>query len=341
MKRNARTAILALSAGLLIAGALAAQVAQGAKPKAVVAQPILDVGKKPKGEKLIGEFVIRNEGNAPLEISEVRPACGCTVADFTKTIAPGQSGTIKLTIDTADLSGPTSKGATVYTSDVDNPQIELTVRAIVDPYIFVKPGYARYITVQNEPKEGTIGQTLWAPDGTSFDVVKVDSPWPYLTTSFREAKDAERQADAKGKQWYVEMHLANSAPVGPLADMVRVTTNHPKQPTVEIPVSGFVRPVLAVTPPEGDLGKIELKEPLKRTLGVRNFATEDIKVTGAQVDNPNVEAKIEPIKEGREYVVRVILKPELGKGPFKFIVTLTTDSPKVPVVKVPVEGIVI
>jgi hypothetical protein len=337
MKWN-RTAILALAAGLLVAGAL---VAQAPKPKAVVAQPILDVGKKPKGEKLVGEFVIRNEGNAPLEISEVRPACGCTVADFTKTIAPGQSGTIKLTIDTSDFNGPISKGATVFTSDVENPQLELTVRAIIDPYIFVKPGYARYITVQNEAKEGSIGQTLWAPDGTPFDVIKVDSPWPYLTTSFRPAKDAELQPDAKGKQWYVELHLSNGAPVGPLADMVRVTTNHPKQQIVEIPVSGFVRPVLAVTPPEGDLGKIELKEPLKRTLGVRNFATEDIKLTGAQIDNPNIEAKIEPIKEGREYVVRVILKPSLGKGPFKFTVTLTTDSPKVPTLKVPIEGTVV
>jgi len=338
MKRNARTAILALSAGLLVAGAL---VAQATKPKAVVGQPILDVGKKPKGEKLIGEFVIKNEGNAPLEISEVRPACGCTVAEFAKSIEPGKSATIKLTIDTTDLTGPISKGATVYTSDVDNPQIELTVRAIVDPYILVKPGYARYITVQNEAKEGTIGQTLWAPDGSSFDVVKVESPWPYLTTSFRPAKDAELQADAKGKQWYVEMHLSNSAPVGPLADMVRVTTTHPKQQIVEIPVSGFVRPVLAVTPPEGDLGKIELKEPLKRTLGVRNFASESIKVTAAQVDNPNIEAKIEPLQEGREYVVRVILNPSLGKGPFKFTVTLTTDSAKVPTLKVPIEGTVI
>ncbi len=339
MKRNARTAILALSAGLLVAGAL---MAQAPKPKAVVPQPILEAGKKPKGDKLIGEFVIKNEGNAPLEISEVRPACGCTVADYPKTIAPGQSGTIKLTIDTSEFSGgPIAKGATVYTSDVENPQIELTVRAIIAPYIEAKPGYARYITVQNEPKEGTIGQTLWAPDGSSFDVVKIESPWPFLTTSFREAKDAERQPDAKGKQWYVEMHLSNSAPVGPLADMVRVVTNHPKQKTVEIPVSGFVRPVIAVTPPDGDLGKIDLKEPKKRTLFVRNFATEAIKVTNVQTDNPNVEAKLKPLQEGRQYSIQVILKPTLTKGPLKFNVTLTTDSAKVPTVTVPLEGTVI
>ena len=60
------------------------------------------------------------------------------------------------------------------------------------------------------------------------------------------------------------MKLANNAKVGPLADYVTVHTNHPKQKMVQIPVSGFVRPVMAVTPPTADFGKIELKEPLRR-----------------------------------------------------------------------------
>ena len=53
----------------------------------------------------------------------------------------------------------------------------------------MKPGYARYVTVRGEPKEGTIVQTLFAPDGGPMDIVKVDSPFPYLTVSFREAQE--------------------------------------------------------------------------------------------------------------------------------------------------------
>jgi hypothetical protein len=368
MKPNSRIAILALSAGLFAATALVAKekpqavaakpvavaeaIAPAApaepaakdlapKPKAVVAEPVIEAGSIAKGEKIVKEFVIRNEGTVALEISEVRPACGCTVADFTKSIAPGASGKVTVTIDTQDFNGPIAKGVTVFTNDTATPQIELTVRAKIEPYVFVKPGYARYITVQGEPKEGTINQTLYAPDGSSFNVVKVESPWPFLVTSFREAKPDERSSDAKGKQWHVEMHLSNDAPVGALSDFVNVTTDHPKQKLVQIPVSGFVRPTIAVTPPSGDFGKVELKEPLKRSINVRNFATEPIKVTSVESSNPNVGVSLDPLQEGREYMVRVTVKPEIGKGPFATKVIIHTDSPKAPALEVPITGTVL
>jgi len=337
MQRHTKTAILALCAVLLVAAAVFA----AGKPKAVVAEPIKDVGTVATGEKITNDFVIRNDGDAVLEITNVQPACGCTVAQFDKTIAPGQTGKVHAVVDTTTFNGPISKGVSVFTNDPDTPQIELTIRAKVEPYIAVKPGYARYITVQGEPLEGNIAQTLWATDGTAIDVTGVDSPWPYLHVTYREAKPEERVGEAKGKQWKIEMKLTNDAKVGALTDYVTVHTNHPKQKIVQIPVSGFVRPVIAVTPPVADFGQIELKEPLRRALNVRNFATEPIKVTGVEQNLKGMEAKIEPLEEGREYQVRIVLNPGLGKGPFNGKLTIHTDSPKAPLVEVELKGTVL
>jgi hypothetical protein len=337
MQRHIKTAILALCAVLLVA----ATVLAAGKPKAVVAEPIKDVGTVATGEKITHDFVIRNDGDAVLEITNVQPACGCTVAQFDKTIAPGQTGKVHAVVDTTTFNGPISKGVSVFTNDPDTPQIELTIRAKVEPYIAVKPGYARYITVQGEPLEGSIAQTLYATDGTSIDVTGVDSPWPYLHVTYREAKPEERVGEAKGKQWKIEMKLSNDAKVGPLSDYVTVHTNHPQQKIVQIPVSGFVRPVIAVTPPVADFGQIELKEPLRRALNIRNFATEPIKVTGVEQNLKGMEAKIEPLEEGREYQVRIVLNPGLGKGPFNGKLTIHTDSPKAPLVEVELKGTVL
>jgi hypothetical protein len=338
MKHPVKAAIVALCAVPVLAATLLAQTA--AKPKAVPLEPIKDVGTIAKGEKIVHDFLLKNEGNAPLEVTGVRPACGCTVAEFDKTIAPGQTGKVHAVIDTATFNGPIAKGVTVTTNDTENPQIELTVRAKVEPYINVKPGYARYMTVQGEGKQGNIAQTLWAPDGTPFDIVKVDSPLSGLKLSFREATEAERQGEAKGKQWRVEMLLANDAPVGPIADYVTVTTNHPKQKVVQIPVSGFVRPIIAVTPPIADFGQIEVKEPLRKALNLRNFATEAIKVTGVEENLPGVDAQLEPLEDGREYQVRLTLKPDV-KGPFAGKLMVKTDSPKTPVIEVEIKGTVL
>jgi hypothetical protein len=322
-------------------GPTGAKAAAASQPKAVAVDPIKDVGTIPKGDKVNHDFEIRNDGGAPLEISDVRPACGCTVASFDKSIAPGKSGKVHVLFDTATFNGPVAKGVTVYTNDPANPQLELTLRAKVEPYIAMKPGYARYTIVRGEAREGTIVQTLYAPDGTQMDVVKVDSPWPYLKVGFREAQEGERLPDVKVKQWRVETTLSSEAPVGPLAGMVTVHTNHSKQKLVEIPVSGFVRPVLAVTPAKADFGRIELKEPHRRAFSIKNFATEPIKVIGVDPPGQGLEAKVESLEEGRNYVVRLTLDPGMPKGPFHNKLTIHTDSPKSPILEVELTGTVL
>jgi hypothetical protein len=349
MKRQITTAILTLCALLALAATLFAEgaaagkpAAAGNKPKAVAVEPITDVGTVAKGDTVNHDFVIKNEGTAPLEITQVQPACGCTVVSFDKTIAPGKSGLVHTAVDSSTFNGPIAKGVTAYTNDPEAPQIQLTIKMKVEPYISVKPGYARYIVVQGEPQDGNIAQTLWSSDGTSFDVLSVDTPLPNaLKVSFREATEKERLPEIKGKQWRVEMLLSNNAPVGPLANYVTVHTNHPKQKVVQIPVSGFVRPVIAVTPPVADFGKIELKEPLKKALLVRNFATESINVTKIDNDIKGIDAQLEPVTAGREYQVRLTLKPELGKGPFNGKITVHTDSPKTPMIEVEIKGVVL
>jgi Protein of unknown function (DUF1573) len=340
MNRHLKTAILALCAIPFVAASLLAQEAP-VKPEAVAVEQIKDVGVVPKGDKIATSFDIRNDGKAPLEITDVRPSCGCTVAKFDRTIAPGQTGKVNVEIDTATFGGPVSKGVTVFTNDPATPQIELTVRADVEPFIQVKPGYARYITVQGEKEKGHIVQTLWAPDGAALEVVKVESPYPYLKVDFHEATAEERMTDAPGRQWRIDMTLDHdAAPVGALAGYLLVHVNHPKQKLVQIPISGFVRPVIAVTPPTANFGSIELKEPQKAVLNIRAFSTEPIRITSIDAGK-GVDAQLESVQEGREYQVRLTLKPELGKGPINHKITIHTDSPKKPTIEVDLVGTVL
>lgn len=342
MKRHLKTVNLALCCAILVAASLFAQGGASA-PKAVAVELVKDVGVVPKGEMAIHEFQIRNEGNAPLELREVMSSCGCTVAHFDTVIAPGQTGKVHMTVDTTTFNGPIAKGVTVYTNDPATPTMELTIRANVEPFIKMKPGYARYITVQGEEKEGKIVQTLWTPDKSPMNVVRVESPYPFLKVRFWEAKPEERLKElADQQQWKVEMHLSNEAPVGALTEALKVYTDHPKQKLVQIPVSGFVRPVVAVTPPVVDMGQVDAKAaPIRFSLNVRSFASEPIKVTGISGDVQGLDARIEPVTEGREYEVRVTFNPEARKGPLNGKLTLTTDSLKVPRIEVQLKGTVI
>ena len=121
-----------------------------------------------------------------------------------------------------------------------------------------------------------------------------------------------------------------------------IHTDHPKDKVVRIPISGFVRPVIAVTPPVANIGSRDLtKEAYVGKLRVANFATETIAVTKVESDIPGVTATFEPVEAGRTYNVVMTFSPSIPKGELNGKVRIHTASPKVPVVEVPLRGTVL
>lgn len=313
-------------------------VAQGA-PKAVPLEPIKNFELVAKGETIVHAYEIRNDGDAPLEITDVRPACGCTVARFDKVIEPGQVGKIHARMDTSDFAGPVSKSIAVFTNDSDNPKLQLVMKAKVKPYIGVAPGFARYIYVQGEPI-APIYQTLWAQDGTDVEILEATSPYDHLTVSVRPAVGEERSDKSDGKQWRIEIALDDNAPIGALRQYVEVTTNHPKQQQVKIPISGFVRPRQHVTPVEVDFGDLDgTALPLRRSFHFTNFISQQIELTKVETGVAGLEAEV---KEGREpgyrFKLLVTLGAEMPKGPFDTVVKIHTTDEQNPIVEVPLRG---
>jgi hypothetical protein len=309
-------------------------------PQLVVEQPVVDVGSVSRGEKVHAEFVVENRGTADLEIRDVRPSCGCTVASFDQKIPPGGKGKVVAGIDTSDFQGAISKTVTVLSNDPKNPQLELTVKVKVITHIIAKPGRARFVYVQTlEP--GTITQTLWAPDfPEEFRVLEARSPYPFLKASVREAKENEKDPDGVGRQWKVDLTIQPDAEVGPLREFLVIVTNHPKQKEVRIPISGFVRPLMHATPEEIELGEFEVSSetPLETEVVLVNFGNDPIEVTEVESDRKGVSAEALATELGRRFKIVVKVLPEVGKGEIRGVLKVKTSSPKKPVYEIPYHG---
>jgi len=339
-----RRFIIALVALFVVLTPLVAAVAQESSgPQAVAVEPVKEFDTIPKGEPISHVFEIRNEGSAPLELTNVRPSCGCTVVNYDKTIAPGKVGLVRSKIDTANFTGPISKSIAVMTNDPENPKILLVVKATIKPYIGVEPGFARFIYVQGEAVR-PITQTIWSEDGSDFKVVHAKAPFDFLTTKVREAKPEERKADKPGKQWRVELHLDPKAQVGPLSKYLDVRVDHPKQQVVKIPVSGFVRPRQFVTPQKVDLGELQgTTLPYRLSLAFTNFITDAIEVTEVDTGNEALNAEVRETgrSAGHRFELRLTIGSEMPKGPFETVVKIHITDKKNPVVEVPVKGTII
>lgn len=89
-----------------------------------------DFGKIKQGIPVTHEFKFTNSGSEPIIITEVRPSCGCSVAEFTKNpIAPGAEGTISVKFDAAAM-GPFTKHLTVR-SNTKTPIKTIVIRGEV------------------------------------------------------------------------------------------------------------------------------------------------------------------------------------------------------------------
>ncbi|GAA4317247.1 DUF1573 domain-containing protein [Mucilaginibacter gynuensis] len=96
------------------------------KPEFKFVEEKHDFGKVPQGTPVSTVFEFTNVGKEPLILSDVRPTCGCTIADYTKTpVKKGAKGNIKITYNAAAVS-PFNK-TIVVTSNAKTPQKNLII----------------------------------------------------------------------------------------------------------------------------------------------------------------------------------------------------------------------
>jgi len=84
-----------------------------------------DLGKVTEGQVVDISWHLQNTGTKPLVIADVRPGCGCTVADKpTQPIAPGEESIIRAKFDSKNQSdGEHRKNVTVVANTKDNTYI--------------------------------------------------------------------------------------------------------------------------------------------------------------------------------------------------------------------------
>ena len=110
-------------------------------PLAVWASDSIDLGLLAAGETIEIPYVLTNEGDAPLVISQVKPSCGCTVAQGWDKgpLAPGDARTITLTFDAGDRVGPVSEQATVATNAIPSSALLKFTARVLGPDTDLRP----------------------------------------------------------------------------------------------------------------------------------------------------------------------------------------------------------
>jgi hypothetical protein len=105
----------------------------GTEPKPVIEFEAVehDFGKIYDGKPVSHEFKFTNKGKAPLLLSNVQPACGCTTPEWPREpIMPGEKAKIKAIYNAGSYRGVFSKGITVQSNSASG-NVQLTIKGSV------------------------------------------------------------------------------------------------------------------------------------------------------------------------------------------------------------------
>ena len=309
-----------------------------AAPKIEISAETKDMGTVPKGQVIETDFVIKNTGGSDLVITDARPSCGCTVSNFDKLIKPGAEGKVHTSVDTKSFAGPISKSVLVVSNDPDRPQMNLFVKAIMKPFVDVAPQqYVRFSVVKGDPASQDV---ILISEEKGFKPTVAETAQSYVKAEISPAGDKDKIQGRPGDQYKLAISVTPDAPEGLLNAPVRVTTGVAQQPTLEVPVSGIVRPRVSVSPITVNFGNFTAgKDPITRNIVVTNNKPgTPVKVTKAEVSVPGFQTDVVPTQEGVSYTVVVKASDKVKKGAVDGKVTLHTSDKEKAIIEIPLKG---
>lgn len=212
---------------LLLLAPLAAMATPG--PKAQVPETTFDFGEIFEDRELTHTFVIKNAGDALLEIKDIDSDCACTAADSDRRIPPGGEGRIKLTIAPYSVMRQFAKKTKVFFNDPEQPLVVLTMKGYGKPFIEIQPSHIiRFRGKPGEELRDQVRFTSHLPGHWEIKAFKTNIP-QYIEVNIK--------AEQPGKIYVVEVrNKAQNA--GNYAGVIELSTTSKQRPRLIMRVFG-------------------------------------------------------------------------------------------------------
>ena len=234
-------------------------------PKAVVDQPLKKLGVIETPEEFAATFVIRNQGDAPLELCRGPSTCRCTVSELPDhPIPPGGRGEVHVGFSAAARrdtlkTGRLSQGVTVLSNDPDHPSVLLEIEATVRCRLAAAPSPITLAICSSELplEEKRSARTLiYSQTWDRFELAAVRTSRRGITCRIERASAKELDPFQARSGYRVHVALPGDMPDGRFAESVEFAARpaasaEPPRP-LELHIGGSVDGRVTVFGPKVD-----------------------------------------------------------------------------------------
>jgi len=258
------------------------------QPRIFCEEMTFDFGSKDSSEIVDHIFVLKNTGSSDLVITAVRPACGCTAAELTRsTIPPGESAKLSAKLTLAGRNGQVQKPILIESNDPANPALQLVMQGTVANEFTVTPSILTLRQTASDPN--ATGSVMISSNGNAFQITKAEA----FPSSIRVRADP--MPDGLSYQISAVFKKIPESDQAPC--LITLQTDNPRQPTLEIPTTIVLQKKIIVAPERiilrhGDaISKkyIILKSADGAALAIKDILTPD---TSVKVDYTSTASSI-------------------------------------------------
>jgi hypothetical protein len=206
-------------------------------PTIIISQTDFNFGEQSETTLVSHVFIVKNGGKSTLNIRDVQPSCGCTIARFDRAISPGAEGQITLVVNPKGFQGHVKKTATVLSDDPANPRLVLALEGTIKPLIEVRPEKTVYF-------QGMANELA----GKTIDLITTSKPFHIR----KMADDLDNKVGYRletvedGKHYRLTVH--NNILRGNYRGSITLYTDFDEKPELTIWVNAFIEGEIAIRP---------------------------------------------------------------------------------------------
>ncbi len=337
-----------------------------AQPKIQFESTTYDFGKiREEGGKVTGKFEFTNVGDSDLVLTNVRPGCGCTAANYTKEpVAPGQKGYIEATYNPYNRPGAFNKNIRVTTNEPqfrgDNkpgPHMIFIKGEVIKrpPTVYELAGFKNG-NGMSRIKEPNVTHNLLNTESVR-DTFVIHNFWNRPISYSVEAKDGYVSevyrsfgpAILPGQEGFLVLKYDASKrnAFGQLKDVVQISTNDSIESKKMIYYSVNIKedfstlskkqlknaPVAQYGDGDFDFGQVQKNSQSKKTMTLTNKGKDPLIIRSMQSSNGmfKVSSDISEIPAGGKATITVAFKANTRASNQKGTIELITNDPNNPI----------
>jgi thiol-disulfide isomerase/thioredoxin len=307
-----------------------AVVAPANTPIITPVQAVHDFGKVWTGSDLKHTFKIKNTGTAPLKITKVKPACGCTTkGKHPSEIAPGATGEFSFGLNTKKVNGKFTKAITITTNDPKNGSTILKLVGDVQHFVEVTPNAA------------TFGRLK--PDSVMTKTLKVlNNTGEKLNIKLAENASqgcftAELAEVVPGMEYELTVKAQPPYNNGNNRHSIKLLTGHAEQKEIDVTCLALVPNRLELRPDNLRVAE-GAKTQSKRRLRFTNNGDEPVNLLNvtSTADSDKLLTEVKTFQEGKSYEVTVTIPANYSPPAGGVSIVLNTDDKETPKLEVPI-----